>query len=458
MKHLTRLTLVALALAALAISPAPAQTRGSRGSGASRSTSTSNTRSSSSTGSSSRKASSASSSSSSSSSSSQTRTAAPGSSSYKGLSTTPSATGVAKKSEKSFQAGTNSSSASQSSQTPRQSGAQASKPSQPSGQSSQKSSGSGVVRNNNSIKNGSSSRQSGSAQPKNDVGQSKNNSQPKDAGVQSRGNSQPKDNGARMSGGSQPSNWKGGSQPREVRMRQGEGRDVVRVAPRDRRPLDYNRPSRFWDSGRHYYGYRVNSLPTSYVTATIFDILYYIVDGVYYRNYNDVFYVCRPPHGVAFTPAIADVTAAVCNFAYFFSALNTYNTINTNAATITAQNKTIAENNAIIAQQNETIALNTQRATESWSLANSLGLVQSYADASTEYYYDDGVFFVKDSSGQYVTIIPPAGAVIQELPDDYDEITLNGTKYFKVDNTVYNLTIIDGTPYFEVLGQLTENL
>ena len=50
------------------------------------------------------------------------------------------------------------------------------------------------------------------------------------------------------------------------------------------------------------------------------------------------------------------------------------------------------------------------------------------------------------------------GALVQELPDDYETITLDGEEYYKVDDTVYKLTIIDGSPYFEVLGQLTGTL
>lgn len=255
-----------------------------------------------------------------------------------------------------------------------------------------------------------------------------------------------------------PSNWNGGGHPREVRMRPDHGRDVVRVVPRERPPMPFNHPARFWDRGRHYYGYRVGYLPDSYILRTYWGIPYYFVDGIYYRRYGPTYYVCRPPFGVFFEPLITDLAAAACNFAFFFSAANAYNTINENAATITAQNQTIAANNAVIAQQNETIALNTQRASASYSLANSLGLVQGYADASGEYFYDDGVFFTKDADGKYVTIVPPAGAIVQELPDDYDQITLNGNTYYKVDDTVFNLTVIDGSPYFEVLGQLTGDL
>ena len=132
--------------------------------------------------------------------------------------------------------------------------------------------------------------------------------------------------------------------------------------------------------------------------------------------------------------------------------------INENAQTIASQNATIAANNATIARQNEAIALNSERAAKSYKEADRLGLVQSYADAGMEYFYQDGVFFTKDRDGKYVTIVPPAGALVKELPDDYDVITLGDEEYYKVDDTVYKLSIIDGTPYFEVLGQLTGSL
>ena len=57
-----------------------------------------------------------------------------------------------------------------------------------------------------------------------------------------------------------------------------------------------------------------------------------------------------------------------------------------------------------------------------------------------------------------MTIVPPAGALIDELPDDYRVITLGGDEYYAVDDTVYRTTVIGGTPYFEVLGQMTGSL
>ena len=58
------------------------------------------------------------------------------------------------------------------------------------------------------------------------------------------------------------------------------------------------------------------------------------------------------------------------------------------------------------------------------------------------------------TKGQYEVIVPPAGALVEELPDDYDTITLDGVPYYKVDDTVYRTTLVEGKPYLEVLGQM----
>ena len=122
------------------------------------------------------------------------------------------------------------------------------------------------------------------------------------------------------------------------------------------------------------------------------------------------------------------------------------------------QNRIIAQNNATIAAQNRAIALNSSRANDAYSLANRLGLAQSYAYADKEYFYQDGVFYIINSKGKYEVIVPPAGALVEELPDDYDVITLGGNDYYKVDDTVYRLTLVEGTPYLEVLGQMYGDL
>ena len=117
-------------------------------------------------------------------------------------------------------------------------------------------------------------------------------------------------------------------------------------------------------------------------------------------------------------------------------------------------NQLIAQNNATIAAQNNMIAQSGVRAQEAYGVANQLGLVQSYASAATTYYYQDGVFYAQNTDGQYYVIVPPAGALVENLPEDFETVILNGEKYYRVDDTIYQMTINDGKPYFEVLGQM----
>lgn len=197
-------------------------------------------------------------------------------------------------------------------------------------------------------------------------------------------------------------------------------------------------------------------IPSYHVRHVYWGVPYYIADNIYYRMRNGYYYVSRPPYGVVFDPVAEGIAYAACKFAFYTSLINTYSTVNQNAELITQQNATIAANNALIAQQNQTIALNNQLASSSYSLANGLGLVQSYGDASLEYFYDDGVFFTRKADGSYVTMIPPAGALVQELPEDYQtKVLSDGNEYYVVDNTVFRLAVVDGEPYFEVIGQMT---
>ena len=215
-------------------------------------------------------------------------------------------------------------------------------------------------------------------------------------------------------------------------------------------------PIRFSHRGHHGYGHYITVLPRHYEVRHYHGIDYYYWDHVWYRYYSGRYWVCRPPFGYVFTP-LADAVLAACTIGYYFDNMYYYDTVNDNARTIVEQNSTIAANNAIIEQQNQTIAMNSARAQAAGSLANSLGLVQSFASAGTEYYYNDGVFYVKEADGQYTVIVPPAGAQVETLPSDYEVIELDGNTYYKVDDTVYRTTVnAEGNACFEVLGQLTQ--
>ena len=241
-------------------------------------------------------------------------------------------------------------------------------------------------------------------------------------------------------------------------MRIGEQRDVYRIPPRERDYLPYNRPGRFYGVDPHYYGYRVHHLPPRYRRYTYWGVDYYFYDGIYYRPWRNVYVVCRPPFGVTFEVSLLGATLRAVNFAYYCNSYRVYSAIDANNRIIDQQNLIIAQNNATIAAQNSAMALNTTHANTAYTLANSLGLVQSYAYANEPYYYQDGVFYRVNAAGQYEVIVPPAGALVGELPDDYETITLGGQEFYKVDDTVYRLTLVNGVPQLEVLGQMYGNL
>lgn len=231
-------------------------------------------------------------------------------------------------------------------------------------------------------------------------------------------------------------------------------RDRNRVEPRYRAHIDYSVPGRFYGNHPHYFGYCIHTLPPHHVHHHYWGCDYYYYDGLWYRPRGHAYYVCRPPYGYYFERSLYELELAACHFAYYNTLYRTYNAIDENYATIQEQNRTIAENNALIAAQNEQIEAFNKRSERSFELANSLGLIQSYAAQGQQYYYNDGIFFIQSPDGQYQTIVPPAGALIEELPDDYEVITLNGVEYYKVDDTVYRMAVSEGKPYFEVLGQM----
>ncbi|MBO6028663.1 MAG: hypothetical protein J6P75_05595, partial [Bacteroidales bacterium] len=236
------------------------------------------------------------------------------------------------------------------------------------------------------------------------------------------------------------------------------GHNLHRVPPRERDFMAWDRPGYFWDNRPHYFGYRVHVLPPHYRRITHWGIDYYFYEGIYYRPFGGVYIVCRPPFGTPLERAIDRALFNLVKFSYYCNTYRTYNTVFDNYNVIAQQNLIIAQNNARIAAQNASYALNSGRALSAYELANKLGLVQSYAYANSDYFYQDGVFYSVSASGNYTTIVPPAGALVSSLPDDYETIVLNGVEYYMVDNTVYRTTLFDGQPYLEVLGQMYGSL
>ena len=255
--------------------------------------------------------------------------------------------------------------------------------------------------------------------------------------------------------GARPDQGHGSRPGKPVQVRPGHKPEPPRVHPRERDFMRWNRPSYWWSHNNHYYGYRVRVLPTNVLRHVYNGIAYYCYNDIWYRPYGGYYVVCRPPYGLSLAAnIISDLAWTAVRLSYYNIVDNTYSQINENNAYIAQQNVIIAQNNAIIAQQNAAVAQGQQMAQTAYTLANSLGLVQSYAAADSEYFYQDGVFYSKDAAGEYMIIVPPAGALVETLPEDFDMVTLSdGNEYYKVDDTVYKVTIAEGKPYFEVVGQ-----
>ena len=234
--------------------------------------------------------------------------------------------------------------------------------------------------------------------------------------------------------------------------------NMYRVPPRQRDPMAWDRPGHFWGDHPHYYGYRIHALPPSWRRISHWGMDYYYYNGIYYRPYGGDYVVCRPPFGTPLEAAIDRAILRTLRFAYYYDTYRTYDSVFDYYNVIARQNLIIAQQNARIIARNSSYAINSNRALSAYELANKLGLVQSYAYANADYFYQDGVFYTVSASGVYTTIVPPAGALVTSLPDDYEIIVMGGIEYYLVDNTVFRTTVFEGEPYLEVLGQMYGNL
>lgn len=311
----------------------------------------------------------------------------------------------------------------------------------------------GAVRQNNSS---SSNRETGTVRVDGVDNSVRNNPSSQSSSVVRRNSNVTRTGLSSVSGNMrQPGNNRGGSRMDNSMDFRIEDHNVHRIPPRDRDFMHYDRPGHFYDHHHpHCFGFRVEVLPPRYKVVRYFGIDYYIYNDVYYRPYRGHYIVCRPPFGVTIARSVVDISFASVNFAYYSNVYRTFGAIDANNRYIDQQNRIIAQNNATIMAQNRAIAMNPNSALSSYEIANRLGLVQSYAYADRNYFYQDGVFYIVNAGGQYQVIVPPAGALVQNLPEDYDIITLGGVQYYRVDDTVYRLTLVSGSPYLEVLGQM----
>lgn len=192
-----------------------------------------------------------------------------------------------------------------------------------------------------------------------------------------------------------------------------------------------HRPMPSYRYGDHYFGHRLRILPRGYVTMRVGGIDYYYYDGIYYRPYLlGGYYVCRPPRGTA-------IAQTMLNVALTAIAINTIRDEIQRA-------RRAAAISTVYANANTGYVVRTSDDYYNTNLVNQ---------ANQEYYYQDGVFYILQN-GQYYVIEAPIGALVTEIPTDYDEIELDGKTYYQVENTLYKATVIDGALYFEVVCNL----
>ena len=192
-----------------------------------------------------------------------------------------------------------------------------------------------------------------------------------------------------------------------------------------------HKPMPSYRYGDHYFGHRLNVLPRGYVVMRVGGIDYYYYNGVYYRPYLlGGYYVCRPPRGTTVASTLLNValTAIVIN------------TIRDEVA----RARRAATISTVYGNTKTGYVVRTSDDYYNTNLVNQ---------ANQEYYYQDGVFYIL-KNGQYYVIEAPIGALVTEIPADYEEIELDGRTYYQVEDTLYKATVIDGALYFEVVCNL----
>ncbi len=234
---------------------------------------------------------------------------------------------------------------------------------------------------------------------------------------------------------------------------EGSAIEDERVYPIDCDFIKTNQPAAHWENADHYYGYKVKSLSGRTEKVEKGDNVYYCSNNIWYRPYNAAYVVSRPPVGTPLAAdPVADLKLEPVTVLYFNTVANAYNQISEKNKYIAQQNAAIARKNATIANQDLAIAQTQSKASAAYGQAGQLGLIQNFGDATVTYYYQDGVFYTTDDEGKYVVTAPPAGAIVESIPEDYEAVMLKGRMYYSVDNTIYRLITNGGKPYLEVLG------
>ena len=160
----------------------------------------------------------------------------------------------------------------------------------------------------------------------------------------------------------------------------------------DRKPGLYH-PKPNYHHADHYFGHFINTLPRGYHSRRYNKIRYYYYDGIYYRRVNGYYCICRPPFGVKIAMNLFGIIPAPV-----------------------------------------------------WFSPNARYI---YNDC----YCWDGVFY--RLRGRYYHVIePPIGALIPQIPADYEIVMMNGSTCYRVEDTLYQMVVLDGRIWFEVIANL----
>lgn len=157
---------------------------------------------------------------------------------------------------------------------------------------------------------------------------------------------------------------------------------------------------------------------------------YYYYNGIYYRPYYlGGYIVCRPPVGSYYS-------SSLLNIALTAAAINAY---------VDAVER---------AREAERLANYYAQLNSEYVVRDMDAYVTNVSNQTDQqYYYQDGVFYTL-VNGQYYVIEPPIGALITQLPEDYEEVVIDNETYYQVENALYKVTVIEGALYFEVVCAL----
>ena len=160
----------------------------------------------------------------------------------------------------------------------------------------------------------------------------------------------------------------------------------------DRKPGNFH-PKPNYHHVDHYFGHFINRLPRGYHSRRYNKIRYYYYDGIYYRRINGYYCICRPPFGVRIAMSLFGYAPTAVWFSPYAPVI--------------------------------------------------------YDDC----YCLDGVFY--RLRGRYYHVIePPIGAIIPQIPADYEVVMMNGETCYRVEDALYRMVVLSGRICFEVIANL----